>query len=465
MLRLKSKLVFCLFVLLATSAVSNAADLESLLATSNDHNSENIGISLEDFFIAALEFSLDLKIAKEELNASSARKRIAIAQLMPQINANAEPSNNRSDSGDGPEIYGGKRYSAQLSQILFNWPAFAARNQAYLIEDQLEAEYYGALSRLLADVASRYFDVLLAEDSLTSMETELVAVTSQLSQIQSLFALQLAQITDLYKAQAALAAVEVQQNQLEVELAVKEGALRAISGLNVGSLNSLSATANITELSEDVEQWVEQALVENHTIRSLEFALSAAETEISERRGAYMPSASLILQQQESNTGFNNSLNPNNATNNNRDRALNVNIPLYAGGSNKAMVSEASSQRNIVENELFQAQNEVSGLVRTTYQQVKIGKVRTEAAQKLVDSTTLSTVAMQRGFELSAVTNVDVLNAIQSQSQAKRDLLQVRYEHVMNLIFLYRDSGRLTAEELLEIDSWLITLSDERISQ
>ena len=62
---------------------------------------------------------------------------------------------------------------------------------------------------------------------------------------------------------------------------------------------------------------------------------------------------------------------------------------------------------------------------------------------------------MQRGFELGAVTSVDVLNALRDQFRSERDLQQVRYEHVKYILQLKRETGLLTADDMLEVGGWL----------
>lgn len=414
---------------------------------------ETVGSTLEDFFTAALDYSPALKIAEESLNIGSARKRAANGRLLPQVNANASLSDNRRNALNEFETFNGERYSVQLTQVLFNWQAFSSRNQAYLIEDQLEAEYYGQLSALLTDVAEKYFNVLQAEDALQSVQSELDAFSNQLNQVQSLYDRQLAQVTDLYLAQASLAAVESQQLQLQSEVALRREALRSVTGIDTGNLFQLDDTAEITPVTESIEYWVQQARLNNHLIQAREFALDAAEERISERRGAYMPRVTFIVQRQDSNVGFDNT--PQIKTDNTY-LGLDVSIPLYAGGSNRAAVSEAFSQRNIAESELRQVRLEANERVRMAYLQVQSSALRTEAARKLAESTALSATAMQQGFELGAVTSVDVLNALRDQYRAERDLQRTRYEHVKYLLLLKRDTGTLTADDLLEVGSWLI---------
>ncbi|MBL4581094.1 MAG: TolC family outer membrane protein [Gammaproteobacteria bacterium] len=413
-----------------------------------------VGTTLEDFFTAALDYSPRLKIAEESMKIGSARKRIANGRLLPQLNATANVSDNRRNvSGQsGLQTFDGKRYTLQLSQVLFHWQTFSQRSQAKLVEDQLEAEYYGELAFLFSDVAEKYFNVLQADDALESIGSELAAINNQLNQIQSMFDRQLAQITDLYQAQASVAGVESEKLQLQSELALRQEALRSITGLATGPLFRLSDGAQILPLQNSINYWVQQAQSGNHRIKAREFQLQVATERISESRGAYMPRVSFIVQRQNSNIGFENS--PV-TQNDNTYLGLDVTIPLYAGGSNRAAVSEAHSQELIAQYQLQQEQLETSERVRSAYLQVQSSELRTEAARKLLESTTLSATAAQRGFELGTVTNVDVLNALRDQFRTERDLQKTRYEHVIYNLILKRETGILTAEDMLEVGSWL----------
>ena len=411
------------------------------------------GSTLEDFFSAAVEFSPPLQIAEEGLNIGSARRRAANGRLLPQVSARASISDNRSESqGRLQQTFDGERFSVQLTQTLFNWQAFAARSQAYLIEDQLEAEYYGELANLLTEVAEKYFNVLQSTDALESIASELEAVSNQLDQIQSLYDRQLARVTDLYQVQANLAAVEAEQLQLQVQLALSREALFSVSGLTAGELSGLRENVDIPPLENSISFWVNEAKKNNHQIRAQKFAVSAANKRIDERRGAYMPQVNFIVQRQDSNLGFDNILINQTET---TYLGLDLSIPLYAGGSNRAGVSEAASQHRIAESQLRQIQLEASESVRSAYLQVQSAETLIQAAQKLVDSTTLSSTAMQRGFELGAVTSVDVLNALRDQFRSERDLQQVRYEHVKYILLLKRETGLLTADDMLEVGGWL----------
>ena len=410
------------------------------------------GVTLEEFFNAAIEYNPELQIASESLNISSARKRAANGQLLPQLSAGANVSDNNLEQFNREQNFTGERYFLSLSQTLFNWQQFAARKQASLLEDQFEEEYYYQLAVLLTDVADRYFRVLEARDTLESIASEIEALRNQLDQVQSLFDRQLAQVTDLYQVQASLAAVEARQLQLEADLAIGREGLRSISGLEVGPLLQLRNDVEISPLEFDQDYYVQQAQRSNNQVLAGEYALRAASEGVSERRGAYMPQVSLIAQRQDSNVGFEN-LRINRTDN--TYFGLNVVIPIYAGGRNKAGVSEAISRRSIAEYELRATQLQTRELVRSAYLQVQASDAQTDAAAILVESTALSAEAMQEGFSLGTVTSVDVLNALRDQFQAERDLQTIRYEHIRYLLLLKRETGTLSAEDMIEVGGWL----------
>jgi outer membrane protein len=449
--------VVCFGVGLAVGGAVNAADDAAIASASEALPAGAIGVTLEDFFTAAMRNSPRLQIAEESMKIGESRRKAASGRLLPQLNASANVSDNRQTRLNTLQTFDGNRYSLQLSQVLFNWQAFSQRKQALIIEDQTEAEYYNTLSELLTEVAEKYFDVLAARDAVESVASELEAITNQLAQIQSMYDRQLAQITDLYRAQAELANVESRQLMLQSRLIFAEEALRSATGIDIGSLYQLNETVDIPPLDQDVDYFVQQARMNSHVIRARELAFDAAREHVSESRGAYMPRVSLIVQQQNTNVGYDNA--PLDTTDSNYI-GLDITIPLFAGGSNRASVAEASSRSHIAANELQLTRLDVKERVTSAYLQVESTARHTLAARKVAESTALSAEAMQQGFELGAVTSVEVLEALRDQFDAERDLQQSRYEHIKYLLQLKRDTGTLTAEDLLEVGSWLTPLAN-----
>lgn len=448
------------YSLFAACCLSLAFTLPALLSAAEPEDGVTTimveGYTLEDFFTAAIDYSPRLRIAEERWNIGTSRKKGYTGQLLPQINANGSISDNTQEqrARDLRSKYRGERYSVQLTQVLFNWQVFARRGKASLLEDQAEAEYYAELAWLLADVADKYFTVLAAEDAVSSIDAEFNAMTNQLTQIQRLYDLQSVQITDLYAAQARLASVQAEQLDLISQLALTREQLRSATGVNVGPLFRLDEDIVVPSVEDSVNQWLERARSGNMQIRARQYAVEAAEKGISEQRGAYMPRVTFIAQQQISDIGYDNT--PQVARTDTSYIGLDVSIPIFAGGTNRASVHEAKSQYSIAKNELRQVELEIVERTRTAYLQAKSSETRILAAQKVQESTALSYTAMQRGFELGTVNSVDVLNALRDRFRAERDLQSTRYDHIKYSLFLKREAGTLSADDLLDVGNWLV---------
>jgi outer membrane protein len=419
------------------------------------------GSSLEDFFNATLNNSPDLAIARERWAVGTARKDQATGQILPQVNASGSLSENQRtapnpETGlDTTDDYPGKRYGVSISQVLFHWQAFQMRRQASLIEDQSEAEYYATLANLLTVIADQYLLVLQAEDALGSVNSELEAMTTQLDQVQSLYDLQLARITDLYETQARLAAIQANKVELESEVTINRENLRATSGIEVGALRRLPEAIQVEPMQEAIEVWLQRTEDNNKELAARQFALQAADKQVSAARGTYMPQVSLVYQYQQSNVGFDNQKVSANDFIETNYVGVNLQVPIFAGGANRAKVREAFSLRNIAEGELRQTEVDLLARTRLAYAQVKTGESRIMAGQVLAESTATSFEAMQRGYELGAVTTVDVLNALRDRFAAERDLQQARYDHIRAQLALRRDSGSLTADDIMDVSTMM----------
>jgi outer membrane protein len=104
---------------------------------------------------------------------------------------------------------------------------------------------------------------------------------------------------------------------------------------------------------------------------------------------------------------------------------------------------------------LEQTKIEVLNKVRSAFLAGQAGASIVLAAEKLFESTSLNADAMQQGFNLGAVTSVDLLNAVRDKFQSERDLQRARYEQIKTFLTLKKESGLLTTLDLDEVNSWL----------
>ena len=85
----------------------------------------------------------------------------------------------------------------------------------------------------------------------------------------------------------------------------------------------------------------------------------------------------------------------------------------------------------------------------TSIAQVKAYEQALHSSQSQLDST-------QVGYDVGVRTSVDVLNAQQQFFGAQRDLLQARYNYLVNIIRLKAASGVIAETDLADINQQLV---------
>ena len=277
-------------------------------------------------------------------------------------------------------------------------------------------------------------------------------MATQIDQIQSLYDLELALVTDLYDARARQAALQASMVEATSELTLARADLRTLSGLNPGALARLPEQIVVQPLAGELSEWLARSTEGNPLIQARSHALRAARLQVRRQEGAYLPTLALTYQWQSTNLGYENTFIQR------RDNGyvgVSLNMPIFAGGANRARVSEALSQRKIAELELVQTEVDITNRTRAAYLQVQAGEARIAAGQVLAESTATAYQAMQRGFELNSVTSVDLLNALRDRFRAERNLQQARYNHIRAHLLLLRESGTLSPDDLLQVSAEL----------
>jgi outer membrane protein len=153
-----------------------------------------------------------------------------------------------------------------LSQPLFNWGAWQTYQQSKLSQATAEATFSQAQQDLIVRVAQAYFDVLTAQDALTSTQAQKVATTEQLASAKRNFEVGTQTITDTHEAQAAYDLVVAQEFAAINDLDNKRTALQVIIGQSTAELAPLRAGVTIAPPSPAVvEPWVSSAETQNYS--------------------------------------------------------------------------------------------------------------------------------------------------------------------------------------------------------
>ncbi len=206
-------------------------------------------------------------------------------------------------------------------------------------------------------------------------------------------------------------------------------------------------------LEGKLEQWIDVARSENPTLAAQLKAISAADNNVLTQESRFLPQVDLQLNWYDTNTGFQSSnLGSNYET---QVAAVNVNIPIFDGGSNVHRVFEAQHKLQLAKNE---NEAKIRGLIKETsdsFLSANASVRRIAASKKALESSEKSLEAMESGFRLGVHTVSDVLLAQQNQFKAKRELAQAKYAYVKNRMRFMRATGLVNEENIREVNNWL----------
>ena len=413
----------------------------------------------------------DATYASARSSVEAGRERITQGRsgLLPNISANGSNTRNTGDFTPfnvgqqidtnifGQPIFANKRntdfhsniYTVALTQPLFNWGLWQTYEQSKLSQAQAEATFAQARQDLITRVAQAYFDVLTAQDNLTSTQAQKVATTEQLASAKRNFEVGTQTITDTHEAQAAYDLVVAQEFAAINDLDNKRTALQVIIGQAPGELSPLRAGVTISAPEPAaVDPWISSAEGQNFAVISAQLSLEIAKREISRNRANHMPTVNLTAATQH--TG-------QTASGTQKNNAIGVtwNIPIFSGFAVTSKVRETIALEDKARNDLESTKRLASQNARQAFLGMNSGLAQVKALEAAEVSSKSSLDSNKLGYQVGVRINIDVLNAQRQLYSTQRDLSRARYDTIMNGLRLKSAAGTLKEEDLAPVNALL----------
>lgn len=414
------------------------------------------GPALAEDLLAVYQQALDsdpqLKAAGFKVEVGAAQKGQALGQMLPQVSGTANWSENDQQTGQINQTYPGTRYYVSLTQSLMDFGKFWEWRRTQEQEKQFDAELIDAKQTLMVNVVERYFSILDAQDQLYFIETEKQATETQLQQVKKQFAKQLVKITDVYEVEARLDQIEADRIEAESELLTARQALKELTNAQGGELDRLREDVEYRELEGRLEDWIDVAKSENPTLHAQRSAIEAASDDVAVQKSKHLPVVDLQLYYYDTDTGYQSVRTNHTQT---QVAAINVNMPIFTGGTAMHRVDEAESKLAISKE---QNEAKVRALIKETSETFTLSNAnarRIRAAEKALESAGKSHEAMKSGFKYGVKTMGDVLQAQQGEYKAKRELAKSRYQYILNRVRFLKAIGTVSEDNLSELNAWL----------
>ena len=394
----------------------------------------------------------------------------ARALLLPQINGSLSLSQTNGGTGgrfqdpNNPNQFltssqvGHSRtrnLSVDLSQTVFDFSKYANLKAAHSSANAQDELYQAALQNLFVRVTGAYFTVLTDEDLLANAKANEDAFKQQFEQADQRFKVGLSAITDVYQAksfyEAAKATTIAAQNTLDND----REALSQITGKPTGNLKKLRDELPMNSPDPaDPDAWVKQALINNPNLLAQKQNVAAAEHNITAARAGHLPTITANVSYGKSASWYENAAIHSN-TPSQTTIGLTLNVPIFSGGLTQSRVRQSIYNRDAAQDSLESTRRQVSRDTLNYYRSVGAGILQVQANRASVESGQKALEATRAGFDVGTQTMLNVLNAIQTLTQAQSSYSQARHAFILNKLQLKQSAGTIDMPDLEAVNALL----------
>lgn len=409
--------------------------------------SQAMALSLQQAAELALNNDPQYLAAQKAAKGSEETYNQAKGARLPFLSATASSGKTELEamngSGETTELRP-RSYRLSVSQSLLNLKLNAGVRQARAGLTAAEAALENARQQTLLRLAEAYFDILAAQDNLSTVQSEKAAIAEQLELAKRSFEVGTATITDQQEAQARFDLVQAREIQAQATLTIRRNGLAVIIRQPAPErLDGIGQSIAIPSPEPtNIEAWIQEALRASPTVLQAQATAKAAREAVEKARGADLPSLGLQLSHGRSweSTAPGQDVRSNTV-------GVELSVPLWQAVS-RAAIREAQAAAEEAGHKAEFAQLAAEQAARSAFLNVTAGLAKVAALEAAETSSKLALASNRLGYEVGVGTNIDVLNAQQQLFAAQRDLFQARYDTLLASLELQAATGQLQLANL-----------------
>lgn len=430
----------------------------------------------------------DPQLAIAEANAAAAEAAVTQARsaLLPQVNGQASLTDQKGDStsigtqpdpaNPGQVVFGQSLGTADtrtrsvginVQQSLFDRSDYTRLDAAQARAAQAEAQRVAAEQTLGVRVATAYFDVLTAIESLASARAQEAATKRQLDQADTRLEVGLAPITDVFEARASFDGARANAISSATRLDDAREALIELTGVPLEGLRGLAEgyQPKLDEV-EGLQAWVDRAQANNPSLLAAARALEAAQQNVATARAGHLPTLALGGGWNDTSTwgtrGSGNFNFPATGRNDGYNVGITLTVPIFSGFATQAAVRQALANRDVAADQLEQQRRGIVRQTRNAYRSMASGAAEVEARRLAVVSARAALEAGEAGLEVGTRTIVDVLLGQQNLFAAQTAFASARHAFLVNELALKQAAGELDPGDIEAVNR-LLTVDAEAL--
>ncbi len=383
-------------------------------------------VSNSDSYLAKSEEKIQIEETKSQANGA----------LLPTLNAvGTHARNDRPSSGTTASLAPASQTNLRITgrQFLFRGGseyAFLAKTNRLI--DAVDAELEASRQAYYLSLANLYFETLLRQAEVTHARTEVELNDEQISELRGRVKIGRTRTSDLLTVQAARASSNAR-------LRAAESALRTAK-LNLANLARIEPNFDLREESFPsaevgrIEEYLKTSATRPDLVAA-RLRRDAVAKDIAIERGDHFPSLDVSGNYYLKREGFN--------SNSKWDAVLTLTVPIFAGGVIQSQVRQASSLLKAAEIQTGLLERTTQTEIRALHQNLTAAVAELKSFEEGVTLAKKAYDQIRRDYRYGLTTNLDLVNALRSLTEAKRSYDQARYRRLLERTQLEVGAGRV----------------------
>lgn len=426
--------------------------------------------TLGEVFDAAHEMAPSVRAAEASAAVSRARSRQALGAMLPQLSLTASANGNRRSYNTHDDVTDTMhdRYHAHSYQLSLNQPIWRPANTAtwhQAQETQAQADYQlaDAEQKLYAKLASAWFDLMQARDELEFSRSQADALRERWKMARRGAELGTQGAPQAAEAEAKYREAAADEASAELDRESKLALLEQWTGPADGLVQPyLGGDATLPDLvGSDMDAWLNQIDVHCPSLHAANKAIEAANDEIRKQRAGHDPTLDLVANYGTNDQAVGNFPGQSGYGIRTFTVGLQLNVPLYSGGTQSAKVAESLAAREKAVADRDEARRQAILDIKTAFFEWRSGRARAEASRATMKSARLAWIAALQGEKKGLKIHADVLDARQQWMAARRNVRKGRYQQMAAYVKLRATLGELSADDVDELDRLFVATDSE----
>ena len=402
--------------------------------------------TLDQAYSLALEHNEDIKASAQGIDQAREQLREATSPLLPQVNVSARA---RRQKEHQLSISGLRDYATMTlgaSQHLYQggklWHSRRAASQSLGGE---KSRHFRSVQDILFRVAAQYYEVLLAERSISVAREQITRTQRQLELAESRFEVGLVNRTAVLRAQVQVANAQEQLERAMNQRAVAVENLRLELGLQEVP-EEIASPQDMAFADQPMSELYAQAEANRRDLDELEKRLQAAQSSIaSEQANRAWPQLAV-----ESGYTVTNEEALFYGDDSDWHVALTASYDLFTGWRDTARVNAAESENRQLKAEYARLKQAVQVQVRSVYLDIKTQEQVLASLRDQVQSAQANYEQILAQFEEGLVSSVDVVDAQTALNEAELRLARAFYTYQLDQLRLQLATGTFVQDRVQE---------------